>query len=1059
MTPDGQSLQKGPIAWMARNSVVANLVMWAILIGGVMSLSRIIKKEVFPEFDLDIISISVPYPGASPEEVEQGIILAVEEAVSDIDGVKEITATAGEGRGSVTVELLQGADQQAVYQDVKQQVDRISTFPDDAEEPRVVLAKRRREVVELVLYGDKSEWVLHDTAANIRDQLLQDPSITQVDLDGVRDYEIKIEISRDSLRKYKLTLSDVARRISSLAAELPGGGIKTQGGEILLRVRDRRDYADEFAEIPIISTADGSQVRLGDIATVTDDFEESDRYATYNGKRAVMIEIFRIGDQSPTQVSDAVRAKLVDINEELPPSVTLSVRRDMSNIYRQRAELLLRNGFIGLILVLCLLGFFLELRLAFWVMMGIPISFLGGMLLMPSIGLTINMITMFAFLIALGIVVDDAIVVGENIHERQERGVPGLKAAILGTREVAVPVVFSILTNVVTFLPLMFVPGRMGKIFRNIPLIVVSVFILSLFECLFILPAHLAHSKRAKSAFGKWLHSLRTRFTGIYNLVIRKVYGPILHHSLRGRYLTVCVGIAILIATIGMIRSKYLGMDAMPRVESDYAVVSASLPYGTAVEKTEVVRDRLVAAAQRVAEQNGGDKLLVGVFATLGRAPRGQIGGSHSVEVRAYMTDPDMRPISTTKFAKAWRKEVGQIAGLKTLLFESDRGGPGGGASLSIQLSHRDTATLEAACQDLAGILEEFPVVKDVDDGFMPGKVQYDLKIRPEGQALGLTTTEIGRQIRNSFYGAKALSQQRGRNEVTVRVKLPKSQRISEYDIEQFLVRTPAGADVPLREVAEFTRGRAYTRILRRDGARNVTVTANVDPPKESGKVLDTVLSDHMPELKARYPGLSYGLRGRQQDFRDGMKSLLVGFLVAIVAIYVLLAIPFKSYVQPLIVMISIPFGIVGAVIGHWIMGYSLSMISMMGIVALSGVVVNDSLVLIDYANRQRAAGKSVFEAVWTAGLRRFRPIFLTTMTTFGGLAPMIWETSRQARFMIPMAISLGFGILFATAITLMLVPSLYLIIEDVRKVFGWIMRRPVVSSQLEYAEQLQETE
>ncbi len=1041
MLGDNQ-LNRGPIAWMARNKVVANLVMIAILVGGLLALFRIIKKEVFPDFDLDRVTISVPYPGASPEEVEQGILLAIEEAVSDIEGIKEITSTASEGSGSVRVEMLRGADQQNVYQNIKQEVDRITTFPDDAEEATVVLDARRREVIELVLYGDQSEWILTETAQNIQDQLLEDPNITQIDLDGVRDYEIIVEISRENLRKYGLSEDEVANRIAALATELPGGGIKTKAGEVLVRVRDRRDYAVEFAELPIITMPDGGKVLLRDIATVTDGFEESDRYSTYNGKRAVMIEVFRIGDQTPTQVADAVMEKLPNLNAELPPSLTLAVRRDMSSIYRQRAELLIRNGAIGLVLVLCLLGIFLELRLAFWVMMGIPISFLGGMLLMPSMGLTINMITMFAFLIALGIVVDDAIVVGENVYEHQERGVPKLKAAILGTREVAIPVVFSILTNVVTFLPLLFVPGFMGKIFRNIPLIVVTVFMLSLFECLFILPAHLAHGGSARMGFTRWLHHFRERFAKGYNYLIRTVYGTFLKHVLRARYLTVAVGVGIMIAVVGMIQSGYLGMVPMPRVESDYSVVTVALPYGTAVEKTEKVRDQLIEAARRVAERHGGEKQVEGIFATIGRAPRGQIGGSHTVEVRAYLTDADVRPISTAKFTKLWRGEVGQIPGLRSVLFESDRGGPGGGASLTVELSHRNTTTLEHACQDLAAMLEEYPNVKDVDDGFMPGKVQFDLKIKPEGQALGLTTAGVGRQIRNAFYGARAFRQQRGRNEVTVRVIRPKKQRVSEHDIEQFLIRTPAGTDVPLREIAEIKRGRAYTRISRRDGARVVSVTANVDPAKESENVLTAVLANQMPVLRDRHPGLSYGLRGRQQDLREGMRSLRIGFIVAVIAIYMLLAIPFKSYVQPLIVMISIPFGIVGAVIGHWIMGYSLSMMSMMGIVALSGVVVNDSLVLINFANQRRAAGMVGYQAVWSAGVRRFRPIFLTTMTTFGGLAPMIWETSRQARFMIPMAISLGFGILFATGITLLLVPSLYLIMEDMRKLFCFIFRR-----------------
>ncbi|MDP8217874.1 MAG: efflux RND transporter permease subunit, partial [Candidatus Theseobacter exili] len=743
----------------------------------------------------------------------------------------------------------------------------------------------------------------------------------------------------------------------------------------------------------------------------------------------------------PIQVANAVIDSLKIFETELPPGVSVSILRDMSKIYRQRAHLLLKNGLIGLTLVLLLLGFFLETRLAFWVMMGIPISFLGGLIFLPLFGVSINMITMFAFVIALGIVVDDAIIVGENVYEYHQRGEPFLKAAVLGAREVAMPVTFSILTNIVTFLPLFFVPGFVGKIWRVIPAVVVTVFVVSLGECLFILPAHLGHGNRKRFGIFEWIHTRQQKFSHWFVKAIRNYYGPLLSRILHHRYLTIAIAVAILTITIGLVKSKRMGMVLMPKVESDYSMVTAVLPYGTPIDKTKSVMKKLISAANEVGKKNGKDKLIKGIFSHIGKSYRG-ISGGHVVEVRTFLEDPKVRPISTRLFTQLWRKKTGTITGLETLLFESDRGGPGSGVSLTVELSHKNSDILAKAGSELAKKLENFSIVKDIDDGFTPGKFQFDFQIRPEGMALGLTSRDIAMQVRNAFYGAEALRQQRGRNEIKVKVRLPKNERISEYDINEFLIRTPAGTDIPIAETASITKGRAYTSIERRNGKRTITVSANVTPPKETNKILDNIKNTALPELQQKYPGLSFGFEGKQAHLSEALNSLFIGFAIAIFAIYALLAIPFKSYIQPLIIMVSIPFGIVGAVIGHIIMGYSLSLISMMGIVALSGVVVNDSLILIDFANRKHRDGKSRRQAIHEAGIRRFRPILLTTITTFGGLAPMIFETSRQARFMVPMAISLGFGILFATLITLALVPSLYMVVEDVAKIKNFLLRK-----------------
>jgi len=1019
---------RGTVAWMARNRITPNLMMLIFLIGGFF-VALHIKQEVFPAFDLDMVTVRVVYPGSSPEEVEQGIILVIEEAIRGLDGIKEITATAAEGMGMVSAELEEGCDTQRVYQDIKQEIDRVITFPLDAEEPEVSLVIMRRDVLQVRVYGDASEWVLRELAEQVRDRLLQDPQITQIDLAGARKYEVAIEIDQHVLRTYGLTLDEVAQRVRQTSVEIPGGNLETQGGDILLRVSERRDWAREFATIPLITTADGSVLFLGDVARIKDTFEEKDRYATYNGQRAMGLDVYRVGEQTPIGVSDAVRSAMSEIEADLPPGINWVINYDRSNIYRQRLELLLKNAFIGLTLVIILLGLFLEFRLAFWVTMGIPISFLGCFLFLPMFDVTINMISMFAFIIALGIVVDDAIVVGENIYEYRQQGMNALDAAIAGAREVLLPVTFSILTNIVAFLPLCFMPGVMGKIWRVIPFVVITVFSISWIEALLILPCHLAHGRKKSGRTGL-LGMLQHVFSRGLDWVIKKLYMPFLDVCIRFRLVTIAISLSLLVLVLGYVNSGRIGIILMPRAESDVSVVTATLPYGSPASKVELVSKRLVAAAERTARANGGDKLVEGIFALI---------DENVVEVMIYLTDPDVRPVSTTELTQSWRQEVGMIPGLESLRFEADRGGPGRGAALTIELSHRDIDVLDHASEALAGMLANFPNVKDIDDGYTPGKRQLDYSLTREGHSFGLTQQALARQLRNAFYGAEAVRQQRGRNEIRVKVRLPREQRVRQYDLEQLLIRTPQGTDVPLAQVASVESGRAYTTINRRNGRRTVTVTANVEPLSQTSQVKDTLESDVLPGLAARFPGLSYRWAGRQQDMAESTFSLFSGLILALFGIYALLAVPFESYYQPIVVMIAIPFGIVGAVLGHILMGYALSLMSMMGIVALCGVVVNDSLVLIDYANRRRKEGASPSQAIHRAGSRRFRPIMLTTLTTFGGLAPMIFETSRQARFMIPMAISLGFGILFATAITLVIVPCLYLMAEDAARALRWV--------------------
>ncbi len=1056
--PEKKQDKEGLTGLMTRRPVAANLLMVFLLVGGLMMSFRI-RQEVFPEFQLDLVTVTVPYPGAGPEEVEKGIVEAVEEEVRGLDGVKKVSSTASEGVGFVVIELMEGTNANKALQDIKNAVDGITTFPEDAERPLVQLATTRHQVISLVLFGDVPRHAMRDLAERARDELLSRKNITLVDLAGVRPMEISIEVPRDTLRRYGLTLEQVARTIRASALELPGGGVRTRSGEVLLRVYERRDWGSQFRNIPVISRPDGSRVLLGDIATIEDGFAETDDSAWFNGKPAVMLNVYRIGDQTPIDVARTVKEYAADLEKSLPPGVGVATWDDASEIYADRIRLLLKNGTMGLVLVLLLLGTFLETKLAFWVAMGIPTSIIGSLLFLPALGVSLNMISLFAFIITLGIVVDDAIIVGENVYRLRQEGRPFLEAAIAGTRQIAMPVIFSVLTNIVAFLPMFYVPGVMGKIFKVIPAVVIVVFSISLIEALLILPAHLGHSRRSehRGVFGL-LRRVQDRANRGLVWVIERLYRPLAERTLDHRYLAFSTGLALLLLTVGYVKSGRISLIAIPRVESDLAAVNLVLPFGSPASRTRAILVRLEAAANRLMEEYGGRaKVCRGVFTHVGglargRGPMSRGGGSgkgHLGTVQIFFIGADRRPFSTQEFVARWRKLTGPVLGVESLVFKSDIGGPSAGAAVNIQLAHRSIATLEAAAADLADRIRQVSGVRDVDDGFSPGKVQWNFRVLPEGRSLGLTALEIGRQVRDAYYGAEALRQQRGRNEVKVMVRYPKADRDRLHSVEDFILRSPLGGEVPLREAASLSPGRAYTSINRVDGRRTVNVTADVFPRSMTTPVLNSILGGHLPEVLQRYPGLTYTLEGERRELRDSMQSLLQGFALAMIAIFAMLAIPFDSYTQPLIVMTSIPFGIVGAVLGHVMMGYNISIISMMGIVALSGVVVNDSLVLIDYTNQCRRRGMSARESLMAAGVRRFRPILLTSVTTFFGLMPMIFETSMQARFLIPMAISLGYGILFATGITLLLVPALYLILEDFHGARDWLggRSRPVAST------------
>ena len=1053
--------QRGPIAWMAKNRVAANVLMVVLIAGGLITFASGIKQEISPKVELDVVRVQVEYPGASPEEVEQAVVLAVEEAVRGVDGVKEVRSVAREGTAVVNVELLLRADKGRALNDVKSAIDRITSFPEDVERPTVSLLSNQEQVIAIVLYGDVDEATLRAVAEDSRRELLADDRITYVEISGIRPLEISVEVPQAQLRKYGLTLDEIAGRIRAASVELPGGGLKTDAGEVLLRTTERRDRGVEFGDILLVSQPDGSQVRVRDVATVKDGFREVDRYATYNGKRAVMLNIFRVGDETPLTVAAATRDHLEKLQAMLPSGLYAAPWFDLSEMYEQRFSLLMENARIGLLLVLIILGLFLEARLAFWVTVGIPISFAGSLLFFPASDVSINMLSLFAFIVTLGMVVDDAIVVGEAIHQKRSEGKGQLEAAIEGAREVASPVLFAILTSCVAFMPLLFIPGVMGEFFRVIPIVVIAVLIVSLVESLLILPAHLSHPMPwwLRLVLSPYLWVMR-RLSGLemprrLQSFIKRLYVPVLGSALQWRYFTVTCGVAALVLTVGLVAGRIPFMF-LPKVEGDLITAQLKMPVGTPARETDAVATHLASVATSIIEEQNAEaeqptSVSRGVYQEVGTASfllgdpaeqRTDNEGSHLATVMIYLVEANQRDFTSAEFVQAWRDRMGEIPGIDSLTFAYEVGVEPG-APVDIELIHQDVPTLEAAAERLASEIVAYSGLRDIDSGVTRGKEQVDFRLTHEATAQGLTELALARQVRAAFFGAEAVRQQRGRDEIRVYVRRPLEERQSLYDVEEMVVRTPNGGEMPMRQAAEIERGRAYTVITRTNGRRNISVTADVANEEANANEINAQIQEReLPRLLAEIPGLTFRLGGEQERQAETLSALLLGYVLALIVMYSMLAIVFRSYTQPILVMSAIPFGMVGAVLGHLIVGYELSIMSIMGLIALSGVVVNDSLILIVSVNRYREEGMSMRDAVIAGGARRFRPILLTSLTTFFGLVPMILEPSVQARFLIPMAISLGFGVLFATFILLLIVPCTYLILEDAQRVAGSIVGR-----------------
>ena len=1036
----------GAIAYMARNGVAANLLMFFILAAGLYCLRGLVQ-EVFPEVSMDRVLVSVSYPGATPDEVEESIVLKIEEQIKGIDGLKQVRSTVTEGGGSVVAELKMGEDVNRALDDIKALVDRIQTFPAGTERPEVTEVTNRQSVIRIVLYGDVSERTLKELAYRTEDALSALPVVSYVETTGVREYEISIEVPLRRLRALGLTLRDISNAVRSGSLDLSAGSIDTRNEEVRIRTTGQNYTQQDFEEIIVLSRADGTVVRLGDIAEVRDGFREVDLIARYRGQRAAYVEVFRTADEKVLEIVAAVEVHLdQEVIPFLPEGVGLEVWNNDADILQDRLGLLVKNGFLGLILVLVALALFLEIQLAFWVAVGIAVSFVGTFAVMDVLGVSINLMSLFAFILAIGIVVDDAIVVGENIYAEREKGTRGVAASIRGTRRITGPVVFAVLTTVVAFCPLFFIPSSIGKIVGTIPIIVISVLAFSLVESLLVLPNHLSHLPDP-GASGRRGVAFIGRIQSRVEVALRRfVEGPLdrgLRLATGQPGLVIATGVAMVIVSVSMIPAGIIKVDFMPSVEADLVIATLEMPEGTPVQRTSDVAEDVEEAGYRALDRLSSDRdrdsgsLLSGVNVTIGlearqSGPGGAAAGAaypraNIAAVEFKLVTADQRDVSASEFQQVWREELGPLPEAKALTISAEL--IGFGLPVHAELSHPDPTRLALIGETVIERLREFDGVFDVQADQDQGLREMQLDLLPEGRTLGLTLDNLARQVRSAFFGDEALRVQRGREDLRVYVRLPEDERNAIADVEGYQVRTPAGSEVPLGRVASVRFGSSPTTIRRKDGQRVLTVTADVNTGIVTGtEVTDLLNASILPELADRNPGLIYAFGGEQQEQVESFGALGGGFALALLAIYALLAIPFGSYTKPLIIMAAIPFGIIGAVLGHMLLGLQMSIMSMFGIIGLSGVIVNDSLVMIDFINERLQQGMPGREAIIEGAKARFRPIFLTSLTTFLGVAPLVFETSLQAQFLIPMAASLGFGIVFGTVVLMMIVPALAMV-------------------------------
>lgn len=1035
------------IDWFLANRIAANLLMMMLVTAGLLTLP-LIQQEEFPPLEVDAVNVSVPYLGAAPEEVERGVCIRIEEAIEGIEGINKIRSTASEGHCSVMIELVAGIDKTRVSSEIKSKVDAIDSFPAETEQPVTAELAFSRRVLQLAVHGETDERSLKMVGQQLRDEIAALPGVSQVDLLYTRPYEISIEVSEHILRRHGLTLESVGRSIERSSLDVPGGSLKTAGGEILLRTMGQSYVGVEFEEIVVLTRTDGTTVKLGEIATVVDGFEDSGLQARLDGQQAVAIEVRNIGSEDILEIAANVKTYIEQARQHMPEGIHLTVWEDDSRDLVERLEVLGKNARSGMILVLLVLAVFLRFRLAFWVAAGIPVALLGTVSLFPALGITMSTPSIVAFILVLGILVDDAIVVGERIHAYEQQGMDRMEAASRGAREVSMPVIFGVLTTIAAFLPLLTVSGSMGSLFRPIGLVAIIALLFSIIESQLILPGHLAHRKAnrqsGKNAFVvRWLKFQDGISAGLQRIA-DNVYQPAIERAIEWRYLTVAAALGVLIIAGSLFTSGRLIVQFFPGVEGKRLYAVLQMPEGTPIETTAAATTKIEEAVEQLrAELDAGrapgePSMIKHVFTSVGSLlPKNGAGiamasGNHLAEVVVELDIPaHYTGQATGEWANRLRELTGPIPDAMELSYHAQSMSIG--KPIDIELTGSDFGELSSAAAELRAVLPGYPGVMDIADTFRAGKQEVRMVLLPEARSLGLTTWDLGQQVRQAFYGYEAQRVQRGSEDIRVMVRYPENERHSLGNLEQMRVRTADGTEVPFSSVARVELTRGFTSIHRKGGQRVVSVSSDVDRNFGAPEtILDDLQQRVLPDILARHPGVKYHLAGETEESAKSVASLGSLVLLALLVIYAMLAIPLKSYLQPLVIMSVIPLGAVGALIGHLIMGVDLVFVSVLGVVALSGVMVNSSLVLVDYINRQREMGRELAWAVCHAGAVRFRAIVLTSLTTFLGLLPMMLDKSLANFTMVPLSVSLGFGVIFGTVITLFLVPCLYMVLEDI---------------------------
>ncbi|MEM9012063.1 MAG: efflux RND transporter permease subunit [Pseudomonadota bacterium] len=1046
----------GAIKWMAEHAVAAMLTMILVVVLGTITVLTIPQKT-FPEFSLDAVSISVRFDGASPGEIEDSIVRPIEDALSGIEGIDELTASISEGRGGVSVTFLRGEDVQVKLGEIQTEIDSIDIFPEDAEEPIVVEASNSSRVLEIAIHGQASERVLTEEAERLREELTLLDAISFVEVGNRRDYEVTVEVDRDTLRAYDMTIAEIGTAIRQNSLELPGGSIDTDTVTIPIRTMGRNFNQADFENIIVRSSAEGGRVYLRDVATVIDGFDDTDLAASFNGDRAVSVNVFRVGEE---QVLDIVEQAQAYLRDEFEPSlqegISATVWQNDARELQSRVDLLVSNGIVGLALVVLCLALFLDFRLAAWSAAGIGVSFAAALAVMGAAGMSINMISLFGFILAIGIIVDNAIVVSENIYSNGEKGLSPREAAVKGSQRIAIPVVFSTATTLVAFWPLLQLPGTLGKFLSDIPLVVMIVLSLSLLQALFILPRNLSKLDVSENYRPNIVLRVIRAIRGVINAglqwVIAKPLDAILRFTTRRVLVPIGAIIGVMILTVGLLAHGYVKFNFFPSIDGNFVTASIEMSDGTTFSMTEQVAEDVRVAAETAAARiqstlpNAAEPVLRGANVVVGQGvadggPGGSsvASGANIANVVVEVTDAELRDWPTSDFEAAWLEAIGDIPGIKSLTVSAQL--VGAGDPIAVELSLPDGEDITPVVDELRAGLRGIPGVFSIRDDNSAGRTEYRLALRDEARIYGVTLDDLATQTRSAFFGMEATTFQRGADNIDVMVRFPPDQRNSLWDLLDTVIVTPAGETIPLSSVARIEEGLAPTTIERRDGRKITTVTADVDNAVLTSQEANTIIAEELlPPLRERYDGLLVDFGGEQRTQGDASAALSQAVGIALFAIFALLALIFRSYVQPLVVMLAIPLGMVGAVVGHLIMGLPLTLLSIFGIIGLAGVIINNSLVMVDLFNEHLGNGMELREAVIRGTKERFRPILLTAVTTFLGVFPLIMETSLQAQFLIPLAVSIGFGVLFGTFIVVLCVPAIFILQARIAMVCGRIL-------------------